>query len=218
MPNPTRAVVVGASPYCTLANGSTDAADGAPAASQRSPQVTRTLAPPIQTGLIAGMLGYVVAAVFFASIGMIEGRSTFDIATVLRGTLFMGTPTGADAMIVTGPVFAYNGPRLVTFLVAGVLIAWLASVAQRAPQVWLVAFMLLLFVAAPVLGVPTVFELEVQAALPAWVITTAMTVAALAMALYLRHVYPALRGAAADAPQRRAPSRAEYRNLDAARG
>ena len=196
MPNHRRAVVMGASPFCTQASDSADAAGGAPAAAQSSPQVKRTLEPPIQTGLIAGMLGYVVAAGFFAVTGLMEGSSSFDIATVLRGTLFVGTPAGADAMIVTGPVFAYNGPRLVTFLVAGVLIAWLASNAERAPQVWLMAFMLLLFVAAPVLGVPTLFELEVQAALPPWVITAAMTLAAGAMALYLRHVYPALRGVA----------------------
>ena len=146
-----------------------------------------------QAGLVAGTIGYAVAALFFAVAGLLDGQSSFDIATVLRGTLFFGTHAGPDAMVITGPVFDYNGPRLITFLIAGVFITWLASEAERAPQVWLVAFMLLLFVAAPVLGVPTVFEEKVQAELSPWVVTVATSLASLAMAAYLWTVYPTLR-------------------------
>jgi hypothetical protein len=198
MPNHKRVVVTGGSPRYATAISFRNTAGGAPAASQRSAEAEpRAFERTVQAGLITGALGYAVAAVFFTVTGIIEGRSSFDIAALLRGTLFLGTPPSADAVIVTGPVFAYNGPRLVTFLLAGVFIAWLASMTERAPRLSLVSFMLLLFVAAPVLGVPTVFERGVQSQLSPWVITTAMTLATLAMGLYLRQVYPALRRVAA---------------------
>src|SRR5215216_5874881 len=92
-----------------------------PATQPESSFVERTL----QVGLIAGIIGYAVVAVFFASTSRLAGHSSFDIAALLRGTLFFGTHQGPSEMTVTGPVFAYSGPRLVTFLAAGVFIAWL---------------------------------------------------------------------------------------------
>lgn len=201
MPNHKQAVVVGVSPCCAPASDAPAAtANGGPvAAGRRRQPETSSVEQSLRTGLIAGSIGYAVAAVFFAVAGALEGRSSFDIATLLRGTLFVGTGSGQDAMVVTEPVVSYNGARLVTFLVAGVFIAWLASIAERAPQVWLVGFMLLLFVAAPVLGLPTVFEKQVQAELSPWVITAAMSLAAIAMAIFLRKACPALRGGVASA-------------------
>jgi hypothetical protein len=173
--------------------GSTEGAPFAPQPRQQPPisSVERCL----QAGLIAGILGYAVVAVFFAVESLIEGRSTFDIAALLRGTLFFGTHPGPNEMIIVGPVFPYSGPRLVTFLAAGVFIAWLASNAERAPRVWLVALMLLLFVAAPVMGVPILFEERVQAELSPLIVVIATSLSALAMGMYLWKVNPWLRAA-----------------------
>jgi hypothetical protein len=195
MPKHRLSTVEGASPECPPARQS-------PATSHKSsagklervrPVATGSVERFLQAGLIAGIIGYMVAAVIFAVTTVLDGHSSFDTASLLRGTLFLNSEPGADTMSF-GPV-VYNGPRLVTFLVAGVFIAWLASVAERAPQVWLVAFMLLLFVAAPALGLPTVFEKEVQAELSPWVITAATTLAAAAMGVYLWRSYPSLRAA-----------------------
>jgi hypothetical protein len=194
--------------YSTLPrHPSAPAIRGAPFAPEPSKQPeTSTVERCLQAGLIAGILGYAVVAVFFAATSMIEGRSPFDVAALLGGTLFFGTHGGPDAMIITGPVLGYSGPRLVTFLAAGVFIAWLASNADRAPRVWLVALMLLLFIAAPVMGVPILFEAQVQAELSPGLVMVATSLAALAMGTYLWKVYPALR-ATKQAPDERSRPR-----------
>ena len=202
MPNHRLSTVVGASPECPPARQSRATPSESAAGKVESVEPARSVERFLQAGLIAGMIGYMVAAVFFAVTSVLDGQSSFDTASLLRGTLFLGTESGADTMSF-GPV-VYNGPRLVTFLVAGVFIAWLASVAERGPQVWLVAFMLLLFVAAPALGLPTVFEEEVQAELSPLVITAATTLAAAAMGVYLWRSYPSLRAALPNARQARA--------------
>jgi hypothetical protein len=110
---------------------------------------------------------------------------------LLGGALFFGR--GADAVIEPRAVIAFNGVHLLVFLIAGVFMAWVASISERVVQGWYLALSLVIYVGAHVVMIPLLFDEPVRAQLSLWLVTGATTAAATAMGAYLWKAYPGMR-------------------------
>lgn len=144
-------------------------------------------------GLVAGLIGYVVVAGLFFVANVIAGRPPFYTVAVLGGTLFYGWTEPADVVIWAGPIFAYNGAHAVVFVILGVIAAWLASNAERGPQLWYLGLSVFIFVIVHIVGALTWMGALVRTVLPLGLVVAASVLAAAAMALYLWRVHPTLR-------------------------
>jgi hypothetical protein len=147
----------------------------------------------IAEGLIAGFLGYAIVIVLILVVDLLQGRPPFYTPAVLGSVLFYGLRDPVDLVIWPGPILAYNGAHLGVFLLLGTFMAWLASLAERWPQMWYVALVIFLIVVSHGIGLPIWFARAVRTAVSLWVVVAATAAAATGMAVYLWRVHPALR-------------------------
>lgn len=143
-------------------------------------------------GLVAGFIGYLVVAVFFAVVNVLMGRPVLYTAALLGG-LLTGTGTDPAAVTVqTGPVLAYNAVHLVVFLTAGLLASALILATERRPNLWVLFF--LIFVALFMVSAMAFALLigRVSAGLPWWSLIGANLAATIAMGAYLVARHPGL--------------------------
>ena len=144
-------------------------------------------------GLITGLVGYAVVAIYFAVGNLIEGRSPFYTAALMGGALFYGVRDLAGISIAPGPIFAYNGFHMIVFLMLGYVAAWLAQLAERGPHLWYVGVTFYIFIAFHVFGATFVLPAPLREAMLNWGTLGAGVVASVAMALFLIGVHPKLR-------------------------
>ena len=144
-------------------------------------------------GLIAGLLGYAVVAILVGGIDVARGRSFFYTAALLGEWLFGGLSDARQVTVWPGAVFAYNGLHLATFLVFGIIAAWLASLSERGHALWYAGLVLYILVLAHLEAAVWVMTEGIRAALPDYQVLIPGFVGATAMALYLLRVHPGLR-------------------------
>ena len=92
-------------------------------------------------GILAGLVGAAVIALWFLIIDTIDGRPLFTPATLGRGMLGVLAP-GRDDLSVGTLVSAYTVFHVAAFIVVGLLAAFVADVAEREPSI-LFGFLLL---------------------------------------------------------------------------
>ncbi len=121
-------------------------------------------------GLEAGVIGYVVVAVFFLILNLVTGRPAFFTAESL-GTALLGGTAGA------GAVLAFNGVHMVGSLVIGLAAAFLLYETDLHPSLWYPA--MFIFVAGFILSsvFAGVFAAELAGAAPWWAIFVANALA-----------------------------------------
>ncbi|MEJ2186666.1 MAG: hypothetical protein P8Z36_12095 [Gemmatimonadota bacterium] len=143
-------------------------------------------------GLIVGLIGYAVIAVFYGVLGLGTGGGVFRTAGVLGSALFYGARDG-QLVAGPGPVFAANGLHLIVMLVLGLAAAWLVATAEGHPSFWYPVFFL--FLSAFVLNYVAVLVLltEVGHLVPWWSSALANLLAAVGMGAYLWWAHPRLR-------------------------
>ncbi len=143
-------------------------------------------------GLIAGGIGYVVIALFYGVLDLIQGDSPFHVAAVLGSALFYAADSVQGAAMA-GPVLAFNGVHLVLFLLLGVGVAWFVAEAERYPLFWYPVFFFL--VAGFILTYLAVLVVAsaIVGLLSWWSVAVANLLAALAMGGYLWWAHPRLR-------------------------
>ena len=139
--------------------------------------MTPARARVLSEGLVAGLLGYVVIALFFGSLHLFTGQSLFHTAAALGSGL-----VSHDASIVggaqAGSVIAFNGVHMISFVFFGMIAAWLVSRAERNPGFFIVMLFL---------------GLADQPLAPSWTtVALANVLAGLFMAGYLFRVHPGL--------------------------
>jgi hypothetical protein len=144
-------------------------------------------------GLIAGTLGYLVLAVFFAVANALAGRSPFYTAALLGDAFFFGLRDAAAVQVGPAPVIAYNGVHLVVFLAIGFLIAWGANQLERHPDLSYFSFVLAFaaFLSSYVLVL--ILGGAVAQALPWPLVAGGNAAAGAAMGAYLWWSHPGLR-------------------------
>ena len=144
-------------------------------------------------GLMAGLIGYVTVAVLVGMIDVIRGHSFFYTAALLGEWLFGGLSDAREVRVWPGAVIAYNGLHLATFLVFGIIAAWLASLAERGHALWYAGLVLFILVLAHLEAAVWVMTEGVRSALPDYQVLVPGFLGATAMAVYLMRVHPALR-------------------------
>ena len=147
----------------------------------------------LRQGMIAGMLGYAVVAVFFALFNVIEGRSIFHTAAVLGSFLFYGARDVDQVSLAAGPVLSYNGVHLLVFLAFGVVAAWLADLSERGPHFWYLAAILMITFSFHLFGLLLGVSATLGAEIPAWSLIVSGFLGSAAVAAYLLWSHPALR-------------------------
>lgn len=144
-------------------------------------------------GLMSGLLGAVVLALFFGVADLVAGRGFFRTAAMLGGPLVGEVGAGTAGTIPA--VFAYNGVHLLLFVAAGLAFAWLVMETERHPTFgWYLAA--IAFVAGVFFNLVLVgaFGYEaVEGWEPPWTrIVVAMALSAGAMGFYFYRTHASL--------------------------
>lgn len=144
-------------------------------------------------GLLAGVIGYVTAALVFVLGDLATGHNAFRTAALLGSAYFYGLRDPSPLVIWPGPVFAYNGLHLVIFLGLGLIAAWLAELSERAEHFWFVSLFFFLFIAAHLFAMVQLATEEIRSSIPMWLIGGASVASGVAVLAYLLSVHPAVR-------------------------
>jgi hypothetical protein len=145
----------------------------------------------LSEGLVAGLLGYAVIALFFGTLHLLTGQSLFHTAAALGEGL-----VSHDASIVggaaAGSVIAFNGVHMLSFVLFGVIASWLVSHAERNPGFFIV--MLFLGLAGFFYSLSGFLGFSIDRPLaPSWImVAVANLFAGLLMAGYLFRAHPGL--------------------------
>lgn len=146
----------------------------------------------IREGIIAGLIGAVVVAIWFLLVDMVTVRPFFTPAA-LGAVIFKGAISADQLVVEPGIIISYTLMHFAAFIVFGVILSALVTQAERFPP--LVFALVILFV------VFEVFFIAMVAMLGAWVleqiawwsVLMGNLLAAIAMSWYLWRVHPKLR-------------------------
>ena len=147
----------------------------------------------LEQGLVAGVLGHVTVAIFFAIFNLAVGRPLLYTPALLGGALFYGLKDPSQVQIMAGYVFAYNGTHLLVFLVLGTIGAWLASIADRGWQLWYLGAFFFLFVAFHIFGFIQLLAQPLREAFSDIALWSAGLAATAVMIAYFVGTHPQLR-------------------------
>ena len=146
----------------------------------------------IREGLVAGLIGAVVVAIWFLAIDLIRGRVLYTPAA-LGSAIFLGARSTAEIQVSAAMVLAYTALHLAAFLGAGFVASALISEAEKNPPMLL--GLVLLFVTFEVLffGLIAIMASWLLDSIRSWTILAANLIAAGAMGAYLWHAHPKLK-------------------------
>lgn len=114
--------------------------------SSQAPSLTPTqqgLASVLEDGVLTGVAGAVVVAVWFLILDTARGQM-FSTPTLLGSAVFLGQSPEQVTSVNPFIVFAYTGLHGVLFLIAGSVIAWMFSVFEHNPQFGIILLLLFL--------------------------------------------------------------------------
>jgi hypothetical protein len=150
--------------------------------------MARPGAPILREGIVAGVIGAAVVALWFLVFDTIRGRS-FQTPALLGTVVFQGTSSAGDLAPTLGPVLGYTLLHVLAFVGFGVIAASVIAASEREPTLIIAVVVLFACFEAFFLGVVGVLGRGVTDALSWWGILTANFLAAVAMLWYflLRH-------------------------------
>lgn len=147
--------------------------------------------PVIRQGIVAGLLGALVVAVWFLIVDSIAGRPLFTPAAL--GSAILHGASAPPVTVSAATVLGYTLIHVAAFLLAGVLISGLVTQAERAP--YLIFGMILLLVIFETFFVVIVAMLGtwLMEALAWWSVLVGNVLAAASMGGYMLKAHPKLR-------------------------
>ena len=143
----------------------------------------------VEEGVLCGLIGAAVVAVFFFFIDSLQGQPLYT-PSLLGSVLFLGQTVENATSINPTIVFAYTGVHVLLFLMAGVGVAWMVSQFQRNPQFGFVLVLVFLLFQAVVFGLEVSMVPSLVGALGAGIVAVANILAAVAMFAYLLRRHP----------------------------
>ena len=137
----------------------------------------------LEDGVLAGLIGAVVVAVWFLVLDSVHG-APFATPSLLGRTVFLG---GSAEQASTDPilVFAYTGMHGLLFLIAGVTLAWMVLQFEKNPQFGMVLALLFVLFESIVLGLEVTIVPQLVGALGTWAVLIANLLSAVAMFWFL---------------------------------
>jgi hypothetical protein len=148
--------------------------------------------PLIAQGMIVGAIGAGTVALWFLLLDAVEGRPFYTPAA-LGSALLLSAQSPAGVRMTAGVIAAYTFMHLLAFLAAGVVMVWVARQLERAPGLWLVAFLAVILFEALFIGVVGSLAMWVLGAIGLWAVMVGNVLAVVAMAYRVWATRPELR-------------------------
>lgn len=147
----------------------------------------------LREGLITGVVGAVLVAVWFLGADLISGRPAFYTPAALGSAVMFGARTPEAVQISFATVLGYSVIHLAAFLITGIIAAAIFAAAEDRFEVVMIGGVLLFVVFE-------VFSIGIMAILVSWLFRTlswwniviANLLAAAGMGLYLARQHPTL--------------------------
>jgi len=153
------------------------------------PRTTSRTVALIEEGIIAGVIGAVVVAIFFLVLDFMRGHP-FYTPTLLGSALFLGKSVEAVTSVSATMVFAYTGLHVLLFMLAGVTLSWMVSQFVRNPQFGMVLLLIFLLFEAVLFGFEVAVMPSLVGALGTWAVGVANLLSAVVMFWFLLHRHP----------------------------
>jgi hypothetical protein len=144
----------------------------------------------VENGVLAGMLGATVVAVWFLLLDVITRGQPLYTPSLLGSVAFGGMDASEVTSLNGAAIFAYTGLHGVLFLIAGGLLAWMFTQFERNPQVGLVLLLMFITFEAIVWGVGVSIIPALAGVVGAWAILVANVSSAVAMFTFLLGRHP----------------------------
>jgi hypothetical protein len=161
-----------------------------PSTAARSDEGARPRAATIiEDGVLSGVLGAVVVAVFFLLLDLVRGEP-LHTPSLLGSVLFLGKSVVEVTSVSATIVFAYTGLHVLLFMFAGVVLAWMVSQFERNPQFGMVLLLIFLLFEAVVFGFEVTVVPALVGELGAWAVGLANLMSAVVMFFYLLRRHP----------------------------
>jgi hypothetical protein len=155
--------------------------------------MTRAQRSVLREGIVTGLIGAAVVALWFLAFDFARGRPLFTPA-LLGSALFYGVDDPARLSIALGPIVGYTIVHGLAFMAFGVIAASVMSVSEREPAVFVAFVILFACFEVFVLGVVGALGKSMLGALVWWAILIGNLLAAAAMLWYLAREHPGLPG------------------------
>jgi hypothetical protein len=153
----------------------------------------------VREGIITGLIGAGVVAVWFFLFDLLRGRPFFTPGA-LGSALFLGSSSVQSVSVTPGTVIGYTVMHVIAFVVTGFLAAAIVTAADETPPLILGAVMFFAAFEAFFMGLLAMVAEFLLGALAWWTIAVGNVLAALVMGWYLWMHHPKLRAALAMDP------------------
>lgn len=166
----------------------------------------RTERPLVREGIIVGVIGATIIAVWFFAIDLIGGRPLFTPATLGRGMLRIFGPLDAGTS-TAALVLIYTVVHYAAFILLGLIVSMIVNVAQREPSILLGFVVLFAAMEVGFYALAGLLQQATQLGALAWYnVMLGNLLAAIGMGFYLWRAHPSLREQFAHALDRPAHS------------
>jgi hypothetical protein len=143
----------------------------------------------LEDGILTGVAGAVVVAVWFLILDMARGRIFFT-PSLLGSVVFLGQSPDQMVSVNGFIVFAYTGLHLVLFLMAGLVIAWMFSIFEHNPHFGIIILFLFFLFEAVLFTFAAVIFPSIMGALGSLAVASGNVFAAIAMFCFLIRRHP----------------------------
>ena len=148
--------------------------------------------PVIRQGIVAGLIGAVVVAVWFLMVDSIAGRPLFTPAAL--GSAILNGASGAPGVeFSAATILGYTLIHVAAFLLAGVLVSALVTQAERAPYLIFGMILLLVIFETFIIAMVAMLGTWLMEELAWWSVLVGNLLAVAAMGGYMLKVHPGLR-------------------------
>jgi len=155
--------------------------------------------PQVRRGLITGLIGAAVVAVWFFLLDLVAGHP-FATPAALGSAMLFGASNVGSVAATLGVVAAYTVVHLVAFAIAGVVFVMIAEQIERSPAFLLLATMTVIVLEGVVVAVLAVGAQWVLGAPGIWSALVANVLAVSSMSWYVWRTHPTLRQTLSGAP------------------
>jgi len=148
--------------------------------------------PQLTRGLITGLLGAAVVAIWFFFVDLVTGHP-FATPSALGSALLFGASNAAASHVNLGVVAAYTVVHVVAFAIAGVVFVTIAEQIERSPSFLLLAVMTAIVLEGVVVAALALGAQWVLGTLGVWSTLAANLLAVASMGWYVWVTHPMLR-------------------------
>lgn len=138
-----------------------------------------------ENGVVAGMIGASVVAVWFLVLDLVTRGLPFFTPSLLGSIIFAGMTAEQVTGLSGGAIFAYTGLHGILFLSAGIALAWMFAQFERNPQAGLILLLLFALFEAILWGIGVSMIPALAGVVGTWAILIANVASAAAMFVFL---------------------------------